>query len=323
MRPVRQQHLPHRGVAQRHAQMQVGQVVQRIAGVVHLVAQPERLGEMRGLQHRRQPALVRNIAAQIVGRLLGQPDRIGIQTAGGKLRRHDRDIQLLAQLDVVVDVLVGQRVFVPVKPHLLDRPADTQRIGVGVAPGGIEHDTEVVAHRLAHRLAHLDVGIGIARRMDLVRLPAVRLKSLRLVNIGGDVWQARDLARQVPQRSIDSTDRAIADGTIDQPHAAVDALAFQRVLAHQHRLQRANQLRPVHRRRIGGRPQESVPLQPGIGMDPQQPEIAVADSGRAGVVVRRRDVVPGEDRQRDVVDFHAVLLRSVMPARTKPRHCRA
>ena len=169
-------------------------------------------------------------------------------------------------------------------------------------------------------------GVGIARRMDLVGLPAVRLEGLRLVDVGGDVGQhlrtgiaedrravrphqrvhrqAGDLAGQVPQRGVHRADRAIADGAVDQPHAAMDALALQRVLPHQHRLQRADQLRPVHRRRIGGRAEERVALQPGVGVDTQQAEIAVADRGGARVVVGRRDVVPGEDGQRDVVDFH-------------------
>ena len=47
----------------------------------------------------------------------------------------------------------------------------------------------IVADRLAHRLADLDVVVGIARRMDLVGLPAGRLERLRLIDIGGDVRQ--------------------------------------------------------------------------------------------------------------------------------------
>src|SRR6185312_17145091 len=31
------------------------------------------------------------------------------------------------------------------------------------------------------------------------------------------------------------------------------------------------------------------------------------DRGRAGVIIGRRDIVPGEDRQRDVIDFHGVV----------------
>ena len=123
-------------------EMQVRQVVQRVAAVVHLVVHVERLGEMRGLQHRREPAFVRDVAAQVVGGALGQPDRIGIEPARRILGRHDRNVQLLPQLHVVVDVLVGQRVLVPVIAHLLDRAADPQRLRVVVAPGRIEHQPD-------------------------------------------------------------------------------------------------------------------------------------------------------------------------------------
>ena len=162
--------------------------------------------------------------------------------------------------------------------------------------------------------------------MDLVGAPAVRLEGLRLIDIGGDVGQhlrtrigddrsaARahqrmhrqlgDLAAEVPQRRVHRADRAIADDARDQTHGAVDALALQRVLAHQHRLQRTDQLRSVHRRRIGRRAEEGVALQALVGVDAQQAKIAGGRCERAQMVARRRDVVPGEDGQRYVVDLH-------------------
>ena len=292
---------------------------------------------MRGLQHGGKAALIRDIAAQIVGGALGQPDRIGLQSAGGKLRRHDRDIQLLAQLDVVVDVLVRHRIFVPVVAHLLDRTADAQRIGVAVAPGGIEHQPEVIAHRLANRRAYLDVLIRIARRMDLVGAPAVCLERLRLIDIGRDVGQhlrARigkdrsaacahqrvyrqlgDLAAQIPQCSVHRPDRAVADNARHQSHGAVDALALQRVLPHQHRLERPDKLRSVHRRGIGRGTQKRVAFQSLVCVDAQQAEIAGGRGQRAKVIARRRDAVPRDDGQRYVVDLH-VLQTPMRPVAT-------
>ena len=86
--------------------------------------------------------------------------------------------------------------------------------------------------------------------------------------------QLGDLAGEVPQRRIHRADRAVADDARDQPHRAVDALALQRVLPHQHRLQRTDQLRPVHRRRIGRRAEEGVAFQALVGVDAQQAQIA-------------------------------------------------
>ena len=168
--------------------------------------------------------------------------------------------------------------------------------------------------------------VGLARRMDLVGLPARRLERLRLIHIGRDVRQdlrtgigrdrgpkgphqrvhrhPGDLAGEVPQRRIDRADRAIADGAVDQPHAGMDPLALQRVLAHQHRLQRADQLRPVHRRRVGRRAEERVSLQTAHRCECATGRGCCRRRGGAGVVIGRRDIVPGEDRQCDIIDFH-------------------
>jgi hypothetical protein len=113
-----------------------------------------------------------------------------------------------------------------------------------------------------------------------------------------------DLAGKIPKCCVDRADGAVADGATDQPHAGVDALALQGIAAHQHRLQRSDQLRSVHRGGITGRAQEGVALQPGIGVNSQQTEIAAGGGGRALMIDRDWNVVPGKDRQRDVVDFH-------------------
>src|SRR5580704_12128949 len=86
----------------------------------------------------------------------------------------------------------------------------------------------------------------------------------------------------------------------------MDALALQRVLSHQHRLQRADELRAIHRRGVGRRAEESMPLQPLIRVDAEQPEAAGGRGKRAEVIARCRDAVPCEDGQRYVVYFHGV-----------------
>ena len=70
LRAVGQQHLEELGVADRGDDMEVGDVVQRIAAVMDLVVHAEGLGEMRGLHQRGDAALHRDVAAQEVGGLL-------------------------------------------------------------------------------------------------------------------------------------------------------------------------------------------------------------------------------------------------------------
>src|SRR5207237_2806959 len=112
---------------------------------------------------------------QEVGGAFGDPRDVGIEAADRVFGGKDRDVELLLQLDVVVDVLVGERVLVPVEPHLLDRAADPQRLLVAVAPGRIEHHGVVVADRLPDRLADLDVVAPALWRVDLVGGPTGRL----------------------------------------------------------------------------------------------------------------------------------------------------
>ena len=115
--------------------MQVGDIVQRIATVVHLQIHPEGLGQVRDLDEGRDAALDRDVAAQEIGRPLGDPRDVGIEPADRVFGGEDWDIELLLQLDVVVNVLVGERVLVPVETHLLDRSADPQRLLIAIAPG--------------------------------------------------------------------------------------------------------------------------------------------------------------------------------------------
>ncbi len=197
--------------------------------MVHLEIHAEGFGEVGGLDQCRDPALDGDVAAQKVGGAFEDPRDIGIEAADRVFGGEDRNVELLLELDVIVEVLVGEWVLVPVKPHFLDRPADPQSLLVAVAPGRIEHHRVVVADRLAHRLADLDVVAPGLRRMDLVGAPAGRLVMPGLLDIGfgramdlrarirGDMVACRadqpvyrqpcHLAGDVPQRNIAGADR--------------------------------------------------------------------------------------------------------------------
>ena len=94
-RSVRQQHLEVLAVRNRHQEMQVGYVVQRVAAVVHLVVHVEAFCQMGGLQTGREAALQCHIAAQEVRRLVDHPGCVGRGAGGRKLGGHDRDGEVL------------------------------------------------------------------------------------------------------------------------------------------------------------------------------------------------------------------------------------
>ena len=241
-------------------------------------------------------------------------------------------IELLLQLDVIVEVLLGERVLVPVEAHLLGGLADPQRLLVAVAPGRIEHHRIVVADRLAHRFAHLDVFPPALRRVDLVGVPAGRLVVLGLLGIGlaravdfragigPDLVaagadqavdrQVRDLAGDVPQRDVDRADRADACHPRPRPQQTVEPLAVERVLAHHDRLEETDEARPVEARRVRRGAEKGVALDALVGDDAQEAKIALAGRPRRMVAIgRRRHGVPGEQGQGDVGDLHRGLLK--------------
>src|SRR5207253_4336430 len=94
LRAVRQQHYEEFAVPDRHDHVQVGDVVERVAAVVHLVFQVERLGEMRGLDQGGDAALDRDVAAQEVGGALKNPGRVAVEPGLRVLGRHQRDVEL-------------------------------------------------------------------------------------------------------------------------------------------------------------------------------------------------------------------------------------
>jgi hypothetical protein len=160
------------------------------------------------------------------------------QAARGDLGGEQRDAQVPAEADVVVHVVGGERVLEPVVAQVLDRLADLEAVGVGVGPGGVEHQRHVVADRVADGGADLDVEAdrgriagrqpGAARRVNLVTPPALLLpvdgflRVLRrgLVVGGGEIdgdavpagaeqavdGQVRRLPGDVPEGDVDRAD---------------------------------------------------------------------------------------------------------------------
>ena len=114
--------------------------------MVHLVLQAECLGEVRGLDQRGDAALHGHVAAQEIGGTLENPRRIALEPRERVLGRHDGNVELLAQLDVIVDVLVRERILVPVKTQRLDGATDAQGLLVIVAPDRVEYQRVVVAN---------------------------------------------------------------------------------------------------------------------------------------------------------------------------------
>src|SRR5215472_1794014 len=142
-------------VPDRHDHMQIGDVVQRVAAMMHLVIHPKRLGEMGRLNQCCDPALDCDVAAKDVGRLVHDPRSVHVEPADRELSCHDRNIELLLELDVTVDVLLDKWVLVPIEAERLGDPADAQGLLKTIAPGRIEHDPVIVADRFAHRFANL------------------------------------------------------------------------------------------------------------------------------------------------------------------------
>ena len=83
-------------------------------------------------------------------------------------------------------------------------------------------------------------------------------------------------AGDIPQRHIDSTDRAHSGRTLPIPDLLIEALAIERILAQEHRLQMSDEGLPVAGRRIHGGAEEGVSLEPLIGDQSQQPKRAAA-----------------------------------------------
>ncbi len=119
---------------------------------------------------------------------------------------------------------------------------------------------------------------------------------------------AHRLADQIPQGDVRCADRAHAGGTLLPPEILDDRLAHHRIAPHQDRLQMRDQPLSVGRGRIRRRAQEGMALDPLVGDEAQQTQRARAREAAVLAVLRGRNVVPGEQRQGDVGDFHCLFL---------------
>jgi hypothetical protein len=75
----------------------------------------------------------------------------------------------------------------------------------------------------------------------------------------------------------------------------MNAFPLQGILAFEHRFERADKLRSVHRRGIAGAAQESMTFDAGIGADAQEAEVGFGGVAQAAVIVRQRDARPLEE----------------------------
>src|SRR5262249_31570097 len=78
----------------RERDMQVGDVVERVAAVMNLEIHMEAIRQMRRLDAVGQAALDRDVAAQRVGRLHQDPRRVAVKSAETVFGRHHRDVEL-------------------------------------------------------------------------------------------------------------------------------------------------------------------------------------------------------------------------------------
>jgi hypothetical protein len=89
---------------------------------VHFEIHAEGFGEVGDLDQCRDAAFDRDVAAQKVGGALEDPRDIGIQAADRVFGRKDRDVELLFEFDVIVEILVGERVLA----FYLYQPSDSR-----------------------------------------------------------------------------------------------------------------------------------------------------------------------------------------------------
>jgi hypothetical protein len=118
--------------------------------------------------------------------------------------------------------------------------------------------------------------------------------------------QSRGLATEVPQRDVHRPDGANGGRTIALPEQLPQPLAVERILAEDQRLEEPDQRLGVHGRAPHRRAEEGMTLQPRVGAQREQTEIAgSAEAARVPSVRGRRDPAPGEQGQGDVGDLHA------------------
>src|SRR5262249_58795897 len=89
------------------------------------------------------------------------------------------------------------------------------------------------------------------------------------------------LARDVPERDVDGADRAIRRRAVALPERLIQALAIERVLTHHDGLEELDQRLPIQMRTALRRAEERVALDAVVGLDREQPELALAAEAAA------------------------------------------
>ena len=123
--------------------------------------------------------------------------------------------------------------------------------------------------------------------------------------------QAGDLPRQVPERDIDSADRAEGDAPAALPHGVPEAPDIERVLTHHDGLQVGQERLCVHGGVAAGGAEEGVSLQTLVGADGEHAHLAFTPVADGGPGIGPVGHGPAEGREEDIVDFHISSLRSV------------
>ena len=306
-------------VRDRHRDVQVGDVVERVTAVVDFALHLEALGHVRDANHRCDTTANGDVAAQHVRRTLIDPLGHAVEAARRELGIDHRDVELLLQLLVVVDVLFGERVLVPEVVEFFDRAAHAQRVLVAVRPHGVEHEHHLVTDGLAHRLTDLDIALRLGVRMQLVgrptllferqcflrelllRRPPVRARIRRyLVFARAEQLMdrhVRGLAGDVPQRDVNRADHRQVNAAMQRPHLVPQTAGLQRILADQHALH-AHELLGAD---VAAR-QERVTRNALVGLDGHDAEFRLG-----GKLDRRRLPrlnFPVDERALDVRDLH-------------------
>ena len=158
------------------------------------------------------------------------------------------------ELDVAVDILLGEGVFVPVEVEVFDGSAYSEGVFVAVGPHGVEHELHVVSDGAGDGLADLDVVCGVSVRVNLVGGPAHLLESEGLLDVllfclpvggagvDGDGIPAcaeqpvdgltGELAVDVPEADVDGGDDVGGYGAVHLVHVGPDGADVERVSAH-------------------------------------------------------------------------------------------
>src|SRR5262249_19044324 len=194
-------------------------------------------------------------------------------------------------------------------------------------PRWVEHQRVAVTYGAAHSAADLDIRRRVGGRVDLVCRPPFRIEPHRLhrvflpgsehrragvrghaIAIGTEQAMnrhARYLPRDVPERDVQRANGPEGRRAVLVPEGLVEALSFQRVLAHHHGFELLNEGFTVEGGAAHCGSEESVALDALVGPDGDEAELAsTGEAARMPAVRSRWNAVPGKKREREVCDLH-------------------